>query len=63
MNCREATRLMSEEQERELALRERLPLKLHVMICAGCRNFGHQMHTIRQIARTYAKNPDKGDLT
>lgn len=61
MNCREATRLMSEQQERELALRERLPLRLHVMMCTGCRNFGQQMHTIRQIARTYAKSEDKDD--
>ncbi|TAJ16747.1 MAG: zf-HC2 domain-containing protein, partial [Rugosibacter sp.] len=42
VNCREATRLMSEQQERELVLRERLPLKLHVMMCTGCRNFGQQ---------------------
>jgi hypothetical protein len=59
MNCHEATRLMSEEQEQKLALKDRLPLKMHQMMCSGCRNFGHQMHTIRQIAHAYAKGENE----
>ena len=55
MNCEHATRLQSESQERALTLTERMALKAHVVMCAGCRNFGLQMGSLRQIARRYAK--------
>lgn len=60
LNCREVTRLLSESQERPLALPERMSLKMHVMMCSGCRNFGKQMQTLRQITRAYARGEDKG---
>lgn len=55
LNCREVTRLLSESQERTLSLSERMSLKVHLLICAGCRNFGQQMDALRQIARAYVK--------
>ena len=63
MNCKQATRLLSERMERDLNRRERLGLKLHVMLCRGCRNFGHQMRSLRDLAQSYAKGraaPDDG---
>lgn len=60
LNCREVTRLLSESQERTLGLQERMPLKMHLMMCKGCRNFGKQMNTLREMARTYAKREDGG---
>ncbi len=59
LNCREATRLSSEAQERALALKERMSLTMHVMMCSGCRNFGKQMHTLRQVMRAYANGDDE----
>lgn len=59
LNCRQVTRLYSESQERTLNLQERMSLKIHVMMCSGCRNFGKQMHTLRQVARAYAKGEDQ----
>jgi predicted anti-sigma-YlaC factor YlaD len=58
MNCKEATRLLSDAQERTLSWKERAALKLHVMMCSGCRYFAVQMGTLRDIARRYAKNPE-----
>ncbi len=58
LNCHDATRLMSDAQERELKLGERLSLKMHVSMCAGCRNFGKQMGTIRKISRSYLITPN-----
>ncbi len=55
MNCRNATRLMSEAQERPLSIVERVSLKLHVIMCSGCQNFKDQMGTLRLITRAYAK--------
>ena len=55
MNCRDATRLMSEAQERPLSITERMSLKLHVNMCSGCHNFKDQMGTLRLMTRAYAK--------
>ncbi|QUN06231.1 zf-HC2 domain-containing protein [Shewanella yunxiaonensis] len=54
LNCREAARLLSEAQERELSLGERLALRLHLMFCAGCRNFGKHVNVLRDLSRQYA---------
>lgn len=54
LNCHEVTRLLSEAQERPLSLADRARLKLHTMMCAGCRNFEHQMQTLREAMRRFA---------
>lgn len=59
LNCRQATGLYSASQERALSLQERMSLKVHVMLCSGCRNFGKQMLTLRQVARAYAQGEDE----
>ncbi|HLA34828.1 MAG TPA: zf-HC2 domain-containing protein [Rhodocyclaceae bacterium] len=58
LNCRDATCLLSESQERTLSLKERLSLKMHVMMCSGCRNFSDHMHKLHQIMHAYAKGED-----
>lgn len=60
LNCHEVTRLVSESQERPLALGERLSLKVHTMMCDGCRNFKEQIPFLRNTMRAYAqgKNDD-----
>lgn len=55
LNCHNATKLMSESQERPLSMMERISLKLHLMMCTGCKNFEDQMDAMRFITRTYAK--------
>lgn len=59
LNCHEVTRLLSESQERSLALKERVSLKIHVLMCSGCRNFGKQMHVLRLAMRAYAKGENE----
>jgi predicted anti-sigma-YlaC factor YlaD len=55
LSCHDATRLMSEKLERKLALVEVMNLRLHLMMCKGCRHFDDQMLSLRQITRAYAK--------
>lgn len=55
MNCQQATRLLSDAQERPLSIKQRAALKFHVMMCSGCRNFGTHMGSIRTLAQQYAK--------
>jgi predicted anti-sigma-YlaC factor YlaD len=51
LNCRQATELMSQRMDRKLGLAERLSLRMHLMMCSGCRNFGRQMSFLRQALR------------
>jgi len=53
MSCRQATRLMSDRQERKLTVKENVSLKLHIMMCFACQNFGKQMNVLRKISKAY----------
>ena len=55
LNCHQATRLLSENQDRPLTLNERLLLKLHLLMCSGCRNVDKQFGTLRHITRLYVQ--------
>ncbi|WP_308446416.1 zf-HC2 domain-containing protein [Chitinimonas sp. BJYL2] len=51
MNCQQATHRVSEGMDRPLGMRERLQLRLHLLLCANCRHFRRQLVFLRQAAR------------
>jgi hypothetical protein len=53
LSCKQATELMSQEQDRQLILTERMALCLHVWICAGCNNYRRQMVVLREAFRRF----------
>ena len=59
LNCQQATRLISESQERTLSLQERIALKMHVMMCTGCSNFSLQIPFLGKAMRAYARGEDE----
>lgn len=61
LNCQKATQLFSESQERPLTLKEKMDLKLHTLMCSGCRNYGRNLQALRKIARAYAKGEGASD--
>lgn len=61
LNCREATERISQAQDRKLSLLESVPLRLHLMMCSGCRNFSQQMPFLRDAMRAFRRWP--GDET
>ena len=48
LSCKEASRLISQRQDRALSLGERLALGLHLGICDGCRAVSRQMDFLRR---------------
>ena len=58
LNCHDATRLMSERQERELSGRERVSLRFHIVLCTMCRRFEKHMVTVRRAAKEYTKRQE-----
>jgi hypothetical protein len=55
LSCREATRLLSEAQDRNLVLPEKLQLEIHLALCKGCRNFRKQMSFLREACQQLGK--------
>lgn len=58
LNCEQATRMLSESQERSLRPAERTVLRMHTWICASCREFGGQLGFIRQAMKGFAARQD-----
>ena len=51
LNCKDASRLQSHTYERKLSARELVALKLHLLICKGCRGFAQHLRLIHQACR------------
>jgi len=49
--CKEASRLMSQAQDRRLTLGERASLQMHLAICRGCRAVNAQFAFLRRAMR------------
>jgi hypothetical protein len=52
--CQGMARLASESQDRDLALRERIALRLHLLYCAACRRYERQLRLLRCAMRRLA---------
>lgn len=55
LSCKQATRLMSQSQERPLGFGERFNLRLHTMICTGCRRTEQQFQFLRNACADWLK--------
>lgn len=50
-SCREASRLVSEGQDRRLGMRERVSLRMHTMMCGACRAYAKQLSWLDGVLR------------
>lgn len=53
LSCKQASHLLSQSCERRLSLRQRLGLRLHLLMCRACRQFEQQLRLLRQWAGQY----------
>ena len=51
INCRQASVLLSKREDQPLGRLERIKLKLHLALCAYCRNVSRQFAAIRLAMR------------
>lgn len=61
LSCKDATRRMSEAEDRNLGLSERLELGVHLAMCKGCRNYQQHLHVLRDACRGYREELTGGD--
>jgi predicted anti-sigma-YlaC factor YlaD len=50
--CKEISKLVSESLDRELPLRDRMAMRMHLMMCSLCRTYSHQMRQLRSVLTT-----------
>jgi hypothetical protein len=55
LSCKEVSRLVSESLDRELPFRQRVPLRLHLLMCSLCSHFRRQLLFLRGAARSFGK--------
>ena len=58
LTCREATRLLLEDEEHELPAAERLALQVHVKVCFACQRFVSQLNLMRRATRAWRKHSE-----
>jgi len=60
LNCKEASRLISQGLDRDLDLAQRAALHLHLAICTACTRVKAQLGFLRRTAATFP-GPDEDD--
>ncbi len=53
VSCKEATRLLSQREDRRLTRGEILRLRLHLAVCTACSRFARQLRVLRRAMRAY----------
>jgi hypothetical protein len=53
-NCHEASILTSRAMDEDISLKERVGLKMHLLVCKWCRRYSKQVNLIRDIVRRQA---------
>jgi hypothetical protein len=53
LTCREASRLISQQQDRSIPWQHRLLLRFHLMWCEACRRYVRQTRFLREAMRRF----------
>lgn len=62
LSCKDTSALVSRSMDEALSWRQRLAVRLHLLMCGACRRFVGQMSLLRRAARRYpgiANRPDR----
>ncbi len=54
-SCKQASRMVSESMDRPLKLRERITLRMHILMCSFCTRFARQMRFLRRAANQFSQ--------
>lgn len=55
LTCKNATRLISESEDRPLSINEKMQLRLHLMLCSGCARYEKQIQMIGRACKSLIK--------
>ena len=55
ISCKDASRLVSQQQDADLSFWQRLTLRLHLAVCVACSRFERQVRFLRSAMRKYGE--------
>jgi hypothetical protein len=55
INCRQATRLVSQAMDTKLPWHRRLAVRIHLLYCVWCRRYAAQLQLLRKAAKQLPK--------
>lgn len=58
LSCKEASRLASQEQDRELTATEQVSLRAHLFVCTQCQHFAAQIDFLKRAMKRYRVDKD-----
>jgi predicted anti-sigma-YlaC factor YlaD len=61
LTCKEASHLVSQNQDRPLSFNECLGLRIHLWMCVNCRRFERQIGLMRRLLRQSARSAENAD--
>lgn len=56
LNCRDASRLISESLDRRLTWSEKINIVIHLALCRNCRQYKRQLKQLRQQINHWRKD-------
>ena len=56
ISCQHASRLLSQREDDPLPLRQRIRLRMHLMICDACTNVSRQFAALRMAMQRLGKD-------
>jgi predicted anti-sigma-YlaC factor YlaD len=57
LSCKEVSLLISQSYDARLTWRQRMAVRMHLLVCEACRRFARQMQFLRRAARAFADRP------
>lgn len=57
LNCKNATHLISDAQDRTLTFTEKAALETHLLMCSGCRRYREQTAFLRILCQQHPAHP------
>jgi hypothetical protein len=58
LTCRQAVRLMLEDEDHEIGMDDRIALQVHVRICFACARFVGQLNFMRRATKAWRKHSE-----
>ena len=58
LSCKEATRLLLEDEDHEIPAADRIALQVHVKICFMCQRFVSQLNLMRRATRAWRRHSE-----
>ncbi len=61
LSCKETSLLVSQSLDRRLSWRERIALRMHLLVCDACRSFADQAAFLRTAARRFGRGANASE--